>query len=239
MWHPPLPENLVWMRCGKCDHSFTESYWTADGLSEVFSKINTDQMLGAGEDPDAKRSDWAETVTAAIDLSGGYSTLMGDETPVWVDVGCGNGYLMMLANEAGFAELGLDTRPETVGRLTQYSYNAVVADFNQTQFTRPASIISMMDVLEHMPFPIPALKKAWDALKPGGLLIISLPSQSSSAWRLTDAVATSPYWFEIEHHHNFTPDRLRRILKAVGFEVEKLRFPRRYISQVEIYARKV
>lgn len=157
---------------------------------------------------------------------------------MWIDVGCGSGYLAMLANETGFAELALDTRPEPVAALQAMAYNAIQGDFNKIGFTRQASVISMMDVLEHMAFPVAALQKVKETLLPGGLLIVSLPSQASSSWRALDRVAEFVYWREIEHHHNFAPDRLRRILEALGFVVERVRYPQRYLSQVEIYARK-
>lgn len=240
MWHPPLPGIIEWMRCSNCRHGFTRTYWTEAGLTEVFATSHDNQVVGSGENPHNRRAEWADTVTTAVDLLGGYSAAMSPEQPVWIDVGCGSGYLAMLANETGFAELGLDTRPEPVQSLKGLAYNAVQADFNQAGFTRPATVVSMMDVLEHMPFPVPALNKAKDTLRPGGLLIISLPSEAAVSWRLMDrVVGPFIYWSEIEHHHNFTPDRLRRVLEAVGFRVERVRYPQRYLAQVEIYARKV
>lgn len=238
LWHPPLPTTLEWMRCTGCAHSFTRTYWSDQGLAEVFAGSHDTQVFGSGENPHDRRIEWAETVTQTIDLLGGYSVAMSGEQPVWIDIGCGSGYLAMLANETGFAELALDTRPQAVAALQAMAYNAVQGDFNQIGFTRPATVISMMDVLEHMAFPIAALQKARENLRPGGLLVVSLPSQTSSAWRALDRISDFPYWYEIEHHHNFSPDRLRRILEAVGFIVERVRYPHRYISQVEIYARR-
>jgi SAM-dependent methyltransferase len=95
---------------------------------------------------------------------------------------------------------------------------------------------SMMDVLEHMPFPRSALLKAARLLRTGGIIVISLPDLGSSSWKIMDAAQANPYWMEIEHHHNFSRQRLVALLGEFGFEVADFSVPHRYKAQMEIYA---
>src|SRR5580765_6907810 len=44
MWHPKLPPTLKWCNCHKCDHVFTEGYWTDKALELVFSKTQPYQQ---------------------------------------------------------------------------------------------------------------------------------------------------------------------------------------------------
>jgi SAM-dependent methyltransferase len=235
LWHEPLPKTVEWLRCDACTHVYTRCYWTDAGLREVFSLSQSSQLVGG--DPDEKRAGWANVVTTAIRHLGGYASAMSGEKPIWLDVGCGDGALAMLANEAGFVEVGLDARPNTAQALGVVGYRGVAGDFQKTRLDRKPRVISMMDVLEHLPFPTDALRHAASSLTEDGLLIISLPNLDAFSWRMYDKGAGSPYWWELEHHHNFTLERLVRLLKSVGFEPVEVNFPTRYRAQIEVYAK--
>src|SRR5436190_1585548 len=101
-----------------------------------------------------------------------------------------------------------------------------------------AAVVSMMDVLEHVPYPREALARAASLLRPGGVLVVSLPDRSSASWRIMDHHAANPYWQELEHHHNFTRERLAALVADHGFVVEDIAIAYRYKAQVELYARR-
>ena len=237
-WHDKLPPTLEWMSCDDCSHFFTKYYWTDAGLNEVFRKSHPSQV--AGGDLDLKRQIWKPVVQSAVELLGGYHQLMSSETqPTWLDVGCGDGALVMTASEFGFAALGLDARQEPVAMLRTLGYPAARSEFMAASCETPVKVISMFDVLEHMIFPRKALGHAHSLLASGGLLIISLPNMDSSSWRLMDRAASNPYWMEIEHHHNFTRQSMCAHLSGAGFNVERFDIPGRYKAQMELHARKI
>jgi 2-polyprenyl-3-methyl-5-hydroxy-6-metoxy-1,4-benzoquinol methylase len=80
------------------------------------------------------------------------------------------------------------------------------------------SVISMADILEHMPFPQDGLAAARRLLRSDGILFLSMPNYNCTVWRLLDATNTNPYWVELEHHHNFSRIRLYELARAMGFE---------------------
>jgi len=94
----------------------------------------------------------------------------------------------------------------------------------------------MMDVLEHIPYPRQALRKAAQVLRPGGLIVLSMPDLACSSWKVMDAAKLNPYWLEIEHYHNFSRDRIVALLAESGFEVVDFAIPGRYKAQMELYA---
>jgi SAM-dependent methyltransferase len=236
-WHESLPASLEWMRCTSCGHVHTSHYWSEAGLAEVFRHAHAGQLAGVGPSPDAKRAVWAPVVERAISLIGGVASLFGgSKTPVWLDVGCGDGALTMTAADYGFASLGLDARAETVSRIRQLGFNAQLGDFMKMGVEGQTHILSMMDVLEHMPYPRAALEKAAKIIAPGGVIVISVPDMGSSSWRMMDAAKANPYWIEIEHHHNFSRQSLVRLLKECGFIPSDFAVPFRYKAQMEIYA---
>ncbi|WP_223516270.1 class I SAM-dependent methyltransferase [Pseudomonas sp. GL-B-19] len=140
-------------------------------------------------------------------LLGGFGAVVNQVSrPVWVDVGCGDGALVMTAGDYGFSAIGLDARAETVSQIQNLGFNALQHDFMTLQFEVVPDVLSMMDVLEHMPYPLEALRKAAQVLRPGGVIVISLPDLTSSSWKIMDAEKANPYWLEIEHYHNFSRD---------------------------------
>jgi 2-polyprenyl-3-methyl-5-hydroxy-6-metoxy-1,4-benzoquinol methylase len=238
LWHDPLPRFLEWMRCTNCNHVYTRYYWSEEGLKEVFAKANAHQLVGG--EPDTKRTIWAPVVERSLRALGGYrSTMNKEHSPVWIDVGCGDGALIMTAADFGFHAIGLDARADAVARIQALGFSSQQVDFMDLLLDKDVDVISMMDVLEHIPYPTRALEKANKLLRHGGLLVISLPDLASSTWRIMDAMKINPYWMEIEHHHNFSRSLLIILLEAAGFAVVDFAIPYRYKAQMEIYAVKV
>ncbi len=62
-------------------------------------------------------------------------------------------------------------------------YTAICADFNQLVSVDRVDVISMADVLEHMPYPKTSLQHAAGLLRPGGLIFVSMPNSDSLSWR--------------------------------------------------------
>jgi len=79
-------------------------------------------------------------------------------------------------------------------------------------------VISLADVLEHMPFPRRALRHAHGLMPDGATLFVSMPDRESFLWRRLDAQGDNPYWGELEHVHNFGRTGLYRLLREEGFE---------------------
>jgi SAM-dependent methyltransferase len=233
LWSDALPPRLEWHACGACAHVYTRSYWTAEGLRVLFSRALPHQV--AGGDPDAKRVSWQPVVRRAVDLLGGYRAVMG-ESPAWIDAGCGDGGLVMTAGEYGFHAVGIDARRETVEAIVALGFEAVEGDFLSAPLAPGAAVVSMMDVLEHLPFPREGLDRAAALLRPGGLLVLSLPDRETSSWRIMDLHTGNPYWMEIEHHHNFSRTRLAHRVAEHGLWVVDFAIAYRYKALLDVYA---
>ncbi len=129
-------------------------------------------------------------------------------------------------------------RDEAVQRLVVLGYDALCVRFDDLPASRDLSVLSMADVLEHMPHPRDALKKAHAMLQEDGLLYLSFPNSETATWRLWEQTGTNPYWGELEHYHNFSRDRLIALLDESGFAVVDYDVSVRYYSCMEITARK-
>jgi 2-polyprenyl-3-methyl-5-hydroxy-6-metoxy-1,4-benzoquinol methylase len=154
----------------------------------------------------------------------------------WLDVGVGNGSLLFTAEEWGHVPAGLDLRKDSVHALKQLGYEAHCLPIEKLDYRERFNVISMADVLEHMPFPKAGLAAAYGLLRQGGVLFLSMPNMENMVWRLLHANGVNPYWGEIEHYHNFSRKRLYALLQEHGFQPVEYHISERYRVCMEVIA---
>jgi SAM-dependent methyltransferase len=215
----------------------SRSYWTDIGMTEIMRHTETDPFPLSSASLQTGRAMWTPVVDKAVGLLGGYRAIMGHASrPLWVDVGCGDGALIMTAADCGVAAVGLETRSSAATRIRGLGGNALAHDFMTLKFEVVLDVLSMMDVLEQMPHPRAALRKAAQVLRPGGVLVIGAADMTSSSWKVMEAEKANPYWTDLERCHNFGRDRLIALLGDSGFEVADFRLSERSRAQLELYA---
>lgn len=223
---------MRWLRCGNCRHSFTDGYWSQAALELIFASVHPQQLPGA--DPHGGRRMTARMVEKVLRHSP--PVVVGGGR--WLDVGFGAGALLGTAEEYGYSVVGLDLRSQVVALMNLDGIEAYQTAFEDYRPEAPLQIISMADVLEHMPFPLSALRHAHTLLGQDGLLFLSMPNSDCYAWRMLDRVNGNPYWGELEHYHNFGKHRLYTLLCQHGFEPVEYGVSERYYLCMEIIARK-
>jgi SAM-dependent methyltransferase len=243
LYKPELPAQMTWLRCGNCAHVFTQNYWTPAAERLLFAMALNHQLPGTQE-TEFLRNQWAPTIHRVAEILcqtrprnqvyGGTDA----KRPVWLDIGFGNGALVMTADEFGFAAIGVDVRAQAVERLQSLDYRAICADFADLTLQEPVAVLSMADVLEHVPHPRVMLAKARAMLDEDGVIYISCPNSETFTWRRWERGGKNPYWGELEHYHNFSRSKLFELLAQQGFAVVDYFVSCRYFSCLEIVARK-
>jgi 2-polyprenyl-3-methyl-5-hydroxy-6-metoxy-1,4-benzoquinol methylase len=149
-----------------------------------------------------------------------------DHVPRWLgnapasllDVGCGDGLLMQIAQAAGAEVTGIEVS-QTMLSATLERCGPGTRVFDCTQAVGPASydVVALINVLEHLPAPRRALDDMARVLRPGGLLLVHVPNFGGLPRRLSGA-----RWHQIEplaHYYYFTAKTLTRLLAASGLQV--------------------
>ena len=226
-----LPHIITWMRCRQCMHSFTDGYFSPEGFEELTKKSNVEQVFSPDKDVEKKRVVNSRIVSTVSDIRNSYSGR-------WLDIGFGNGALLLAALEFGYQPTGLDMRSDCIKALKPYIEDVRNQDFLDVNEYGQYSVISMADVLEHVPYPKPFLDQAHRLLQTDGLIFISLPNLSAPIWKILQNTGNNPYWFELEHFHNFSRDRLISLLSEHGFNFCHYDISIRYRACMEIIARK-
>ena len=141
-----------------------------------------------------------------------------------LDVGSGDGQFLHLCKQAGYTSVGI----ESSAALTEHA--AMAADvevtggeYSASSFTAGSfDIVTFIQVLEHFPAPAEALDAAREHLRPGGLLVIEVPSIRSPhwiAWRATRCARLLENRFGVfpEHVGYYSPKSLTELTRRAGF----------------------
>jgi len=137
-----------------------------------------------------------------------------------LDVGCGNGEMLQFAEQMGWDEMGLELDPAALQSSKQRGLNVLQGGYERLDdYPSHFDCIIFSHVLEHVHKPLEALTKIKNALKPGGVLLLSCPNAMSKSGEYFGR-----YWRGLEApRHIAIPAAhfLRQHLSAMGFSVEQ------------------
>lgn len=227
LYQSPLSPWIYWKQCTACLHIFTAGHYSDAACALIYERTNDNQQVGYGLEQQRPTS--ARMIDKIVPFA---------DQGTWLDVGFGNGSLLFTAQEYGYTPIGLDVRADNVARLRSLGIEAHTADITTISLKSPCAVISMADVLEHIPYPVHALTAAHRLLADDGILFVSMPNSESMLWRTLDQQNANPYWGEIEHYHNFSRTRLYALLREYNFEPLRYGISERYRACMEVIARK-
>lgn len=227
LYNNKISSNIVWKKCEKCNHVFTEGYYSEKSLELIFSKTNKVQKVGG---PVEKNRHISSRIIEKI--------IPSISSGIWLDVGFGNGSLLFTAKEYGFRPIGLDLRKENVDQIKYLGIEAYCEDLENFKLKEKCSVISLADVLEHTPFPKKILDCCNKLLNDNGILFLSMPNSESIIWDMANENNVNPYWGELEHYHNFSRSRLYSFLEENGFKAVRYGVSERYRVCMEVIAKK-
>ena len=137
-----------------------------------------------------------------------------------LDVGCAAGYFLAVMQSEGWDVTGLEpSGPIRTQAAERIGESNVIAGLLGEVDLEPGSydLITLWDVLEHIPDPVAALALARELLAPGGKLLIETQNVDSRA-----ANVLGPKWQHYkhtEHIYHFNPSTLGEVLRRAGLRV--------------------
>jgi 2-polyprenyl-3-methyl-5-hydroxy-6-metoxy-1,4-benzoquinol methylase len=140
-----------------------------------------------------------------------------------LDVGCNIGLFLVTAKEEGFEATGIELNKECADYAENKFGLDIVNDYLENKGFQDGifDIVTMFDVLEHIPDMRNALGEVRRVLKKDGLLVVQLPNLDSVMARLT---GSKWVWFTTpDHLYHFNPKNLSEFLLSNGFKIEHLR----------------
>jgi len=130
------------------------------------------------------------------------------------DVGCGSGSLMRyLQEQTGLALSGGDLQLDVLRRCRRHVAAPLYQiDATELPFRNAFDIVGLFDTLEHVEDDTRALRMCWQALKPDGHLILTVPAYRSLRTSFDDFVS---------HKRRYARAELASKLRAAGFVIER------------------
>jgi len=137
--------------------------------------------------------------------------------PKHLDVGCALGFMLEEAKAAGWNPAGVETSEFAARYAAQHTGCPVYAGTLQKAALPPESfdVVTLMDVIEHVPEPLELIAEIYRILRPGGVLLIVTPNFGSLFVRLYGRNAYG-IWPD-QHIVYFRPSTMARLLQSVGF----------------------
>lgn len=226
----PVPD-YIQANCRNCGLLYINAPIDQGYLNSLYLNETVDWAAEVLGSPDARMNDderarFAEVVRHVAR----FTKLDGAQ---WLDFGCQTGELGEAAMKRGAVMSGVEISPDYAKRAAKLWGRdpSAVQSFITGHDGKQFDIITSLETLEHMAEPWKQVAEFRKYLKPGGLLVVSVPSSHyfrlkyhafKMARRGRERAAESPSLYGLCHTHlyNFTPKSLALMVDAQGFKTE-------------------
>jgi 2-polyprenyl-3-methyl-5-hydroxy-6-metoxy-1,4-benzoquinol methylase len=203
-------------RCRTCGFAQPEALPALPGyFDRMYDQRWADDWIAGEHDAAYKDRIFADILSSLGRRATGGRTLL--------DVGAHAGRFLRLARAAGWHAEGLELNPKTAAYAAQRS-GASVHQGNIHTFmpTHCYDVVTLTDVLEHVPRPLEVLTKARTCICPGGWLAIKVPNGPAQRVKETLRARIRPSYRatladNLVHVNHFSAASLARALAAAGF----------------------
>lgn len=143
-----------------------------------------------------------------LNLLDRYLTPHNGSRPRVADLGCGCGAMLSRMSDR-FDAVGMDGSPHAIEFCAKRGVKAELGAFGAEGITlakKQFDAVLMLDVLEHLEDDFGAVKQAAELLKPGGIMVCTVPAYM---WLWS-------YWDTLHHHYRrYARPQFRKLFEAV------------------------
>ena len=237
--------DLVALKCKNCGHVFIEnSPITSDNISDFYTM---DDFKGQRKlQNETWYTDYYSDCFASYENNlnsslvlrqflekADYFDLQFPQSGRLLDVGCATGVFLDMMQKRGWDVEGIEVSDELAAYARDtFSLKVHVKDFTREEFiAKPFHVITLFDVIEHIPDPNLMIAACRGLLVDNGLLLIRTPTEegllrdiAKLIYRATLKKIELPmHWFySFEHIHSFSLNTLSLILEKHQFSEAKV-----------------
>jgi SAM-dependent methyltransferase len=209
------------VRCTDCGLRFLDPQPTEAELTALYGEyyyVSPDSRQRGYEGYATEAENWRRTFRDRLrDLPATHGRLL--------DVGAATGFFVEQANAIGWDAVGIEPSQWAADYArTELGVDVQTGDLATIRFPDAAfDVVTLWEVIEHLPDPAVTLREVRRILRPGGHLILSTPDAGSLAARLSGKRWLG--WRKVpEHLFFFDRSNLDRLLVQEGFEPARHRY---------------
>jgi SAM-dependent methyltransferase len=134
-----------------------------------------------------------------------------------LEIGCGSGFFLRELKHFGFAHVfGVEPSEDSVAKAGDLRNEISTGFFEEAEYERNTfDLICCFQTLDHVIDPAGVLRKAYELLRPGGVLYIIVHNEHALQARLFGE--RSPI-YDVEHIYLFNPKTLSRVCEKASFQ---------------------
>jgi len=205
--------NYTLYKCNSCKLLFLNPVPESIGVYDDTYFSGAEKGFGY-VDYDADKEPMIPTFNKYLDILSDLGIKNGD----LLDIGAATGFFMNIAKQRGFNVSGVEFSNFAAEKGRKAGLNLITGDLLSQNFPDSSfDVVTMFDVIEHVPNPKEIISEVSRILKKGGIVIINTPD-AESLW----AKLLGKHWQLImppEHINYFSPKNLGNYLSRHGFEV--------------------
>lgn len=138
-----------------------------------------------------------------------------------LDVGCGNGWGLELFRAAAPGRIktfGVEIAQEACDIAESHGHKTYCGRFEDVELDQQFDLVNLTHVIEHVSSPRSVVRKAYEALRPGGILVLETPNAAAADARWFEKSAWGSYHYP-RHWYFFTPESLEAMGESEGFKM--------------------
>lgn len=214
------------MTCRVCGLVYVTPRLTGQALLDVY-----DEGYWKSQDPKTRGyADYAREAALYLKTFRKRMALVRRHLPARgriLDVGCAAGYFLRVAQEHGHDVHGVEVSAAIAGEAVkalgaERIHIGTLEDAVRAKGHAPGSfdLVTLWDVIEHVPDPQSLLRTIRGLIRPGGKLLLETQNVASKWARLLGR--RWHHYKHDEHLYHFTPATATRLLADCGFAVESI-----------------
>ena len=202
-------EYLEALYCNDCEMISINPHFTEDGLDQFYNHYYEKRVISKELGEQRKEMYIGDRDWILNHISKGKV----------LDIGCSGGDFLSTFDSHNWDKYGIDLTDDALKSASEnYGIKTFKGKVWETDVGQDYDLVMMRGVIEHFKNPLPAMKKAIDILKPGGLMYLT-------ATPAGDAFAFNVYrhkwrlFTPLEHIHFFSEKQLNKLLKNLALHL--------------------
>ena len=147
--------------------------------------------------------------------------LTGHDRIALLDVGCGNGWMMQVFKSLDPARIetsGVEISEAACDIARAHGHHVYCGRFEDVNLDRSYDLVNLTHVIEHVSDPRLVVRKAFEALNPGGLLVLETPNIGAAEWPSFKAGNWGAYHVP-RHWYFYNRETIRALGEAEGLQM--------------------